>query len=216
MNVIGLLKQKGGTGATTIAVHLALAASEAGRRVCIVDLDPQQSARMWADARGDDYPPVVPAEPKELRGVLIAARKDGFDLVLIDTPPHSSASTADAARVSTLAVIPVRPSALDLGALPATLDIVRATRTPTVAILNACLPRAPELQEARDVLAQAGVTTWDGEIGMRRQFFRAVARGSTVTEAEPRGKAAEEIRSLWKFLSSELARYHTSKRVSHA
>lgn len=203
--VIGLLKQKGGTGATTIAVHLALAATEGGRRVCIVDTDPQHSALTWADARGSDYPPVVPAEEHRIRDAVRAAAQDGYDLVLIDTPPHSTSMTAAAARESAIALIPTRPSAFDLAALPSTVEIIRATRARGLIVLSACPPRAKEVAEARDMLESFGVPVWEGSIGERTAFRRAVASGQTVTEADPAGKGASEIRDLWRYLARLLA-----------
>lgn len=205
MHVIGLLKQKGGSGATTISVHLALAATEAGRRVCVVDVDPQRSAVSWAQAREEAYPPVIVAEVNELSDVIAAAEHDGFDLVLVDTPPHSSAATAAVARCSTLAVLPTRPSALDLAAVPAMVQIIQATRTPSVVVLNACPPRAREIDEARDALAGYGVPVWEGQFGDRTAFRRAIASGQTVTESEPAGKSAAEIRALWTFVAEQLA-----------
>ena len=207
-SVVGFLKQKGGSGATTITVHLALAAQEAGRRVAIVDVDPQHSALSWAQARGGGSPPVIAADVDELRAVLAAAAEDGVDLVLVDTPPHSSAATAAVARLAGLAILPVRPSALDLAALPATVDIVAATKAPALIVLNAVPPRAREADEARDALGGLGLPVWVGQLGDRTAFRRAVASGRTVTEAEPSGRAAAEIRDLWVEVARRLAHEH--------
>jgi chromosome partitioning protein len=95
---------------------MALAAREAGWKVVIVDVDPQRSARSWATAReaalsADDLP-VIAADIEQLGAVVRAAADDGYNLVLVDTPPHSSAATAAVARGADLAIIPVRPSPL--------------------------------------------------------------------------------------------------------
>jgi chromosome partitioning protein len=205
---VGLLKQKGGAGATTIAVHLAVAARDAGQRVCILDTDPQRSAVSWSTARGDSEPPVVPVSIEQLDEALTAATADGYDLVLIDTPPHSSAATAVVARISDLAILPTRPSALDLAAMPATLAIVQATHVPSVIVLNACPPRAPEVAEIRELLGQSGVPVWEGQIGERTAFRRAIAHGLAVTEpgADTDGKAANEMRELWSHVAILLSR----------
>lgn len=53
MHVIAVLNQKGGSGKTTIATHLARAFQLQGSDVLLVDSDPQGSARDWAAAHED-------------------------------------------------------------------------------------------------------------------------------------------------------------------
>jgi chromosome partitioning protein len=206
MYVVGLVKQKGGAGATTLAVHLAIAARDAGLRVCIVDVDPQRSASSWRAARESEDPPVVAVDVDQLADVIAAARDDEYDLVLIDTPPHSSAATAAVARQSDLAVIPTRPGPLDLAAMPAMLQIVQATRTRSLIVLNACPPRAPEVEQAREVLSQTSdVPVWSGQIGERRVYSRAISHGLAVTEIGTDEKANTEVRKLWADVAHMLA-----------
>ena len=63
MDIVAIIAQKGGTGKTTLAVSLAVAAERAGRTAAIVDLDPQASASNWGDRREAASPVVVSAQP---------------------------------------------------------------------------------------------------------------------------------------------------------
>jgi chromosome partitioning protein len=207
MRTIAMLKQKGGAGATTIAVHTALAAAKAGRRVVLIDTDIQQTAFAWSRARDMADPPVVVAEASELPAVLQAARDDGYTLAIIDTPPHAKADTAMAARVADLAILPTRPLPFDLAAFPATLAIAQATKTAVVGVLSICPPAAPEIAEARDYVESLGVDVWPGQITERRIFWRILATGATVIETQTQATeaAALEITALWRYIASKLA-----------
>ncbi len=91
MKRIVLVQQKGGAAKTTLCVHLAVASEQSGSRTAIVDTDPQASAaQVWGRARGGVAPPVAQALAAELRDVLQAAEADGYQVVFIDTPPHTA------------------------------------------------------------------------------------------------------------------------------
>ena len=109
MYAISLVAQKGGTGKTTLAINLAVAAEAGGHRAVLIDLDPQASAAGWGDHRTLDRPVVAPVPATRLDDALGAARAHGADLAIIDTAPHSESSALAAARAADLALIPLRP-----------------------------------------------------------------------------------------------------------
>lgn len=200
MKVIAFLSQKGGSGKTTLAVHTAVAAQEARERVAVVDTDPQKSATVWSQARQAPTPVVVTASASELSKVIEAARGDGITLVIVDTAPHTAPDAAKVVSLVDMLVIPVRPTAFDLAAVAGTVAMVKALQVKAALVLSACPSRSPEIAEAREVLAGYGLPVYAGEITDRRAFARAVASGRAVTEFETEGKAAGEIRQLWKWI----------------
>ena len=205
MKSIAFMSQKGGSGKTTLAVHVAVAAAAAGEKVALIDTDPQASATAWADARRESNIQHVAVAASELDGVLAAAREDGITLALIDTAPHAAPAAAKASAVADLVVIPCRPSAFDLGAAGAAVGIARAARRRAAFVLNACPARAPETFEARRALRDFGEQVAPIAVGDRRAFSRAVASGQAVTEFDADGKAAREVRALWKWIKEVLA-----------
>lgn len=206
MNVIAFLSQKGGSGKTTLSVHTAVAAEASGERVCIVDADPQESATAWGTAREAETPFIATAPAGELESVLKAAKDEGMTLTVIDSPPHAAPSASQIARRAELILIPVRPSAFDLAAVPAAVSIVKAAKVKGAFILSACPFRAPEIGETRAALEEYGLPIAPVEITDRRAFARAVTNGTAVTEFDSDGKAAEEIRALWAWIKDTLKR----------
>ena len=97
MYIVSMLSQKGGTGKTTLSLHLAVASETAGKRVVVIDLDPQASSAEWKDSRESDTPVVVPIPATRLPQALQAAREGNADLVRIPReschPFHTKVAT---------------------------------------------------------------------------------------------------------------------------
>jgi chromosome partitioning protein len=209
MKVIGLLSRKGGVGKTTIALHLALLAQEAGRRTLLVDVDPQRSAIGWWRAREAETPLLLETDPASLSAMLEAAREGNIDLVVIDTMPSVEADAVQVAALADLIVVPTRPAILDLRAILGTLDVVKGAARGAMIALNACPARrgageASLTGDARRALAAFGVPVAPVAITHRAAFSAALVAGLTAGEAEPGGKAAQEMRALWRVVDKEL------------
>jgi chromosome partitioning protein len=204
MKKIAFLSQKGGSGKTTLVVHVAVAAHEAGERVVVIDTDPQKSATVWGETRNQDAPIVATAAAVELTHVLNAAKQELMTLAIVDTAPHAAPDATRIVRAVDLVVIPCRPTAFDIAAVGSAVDIVKAAGVHSVFVLSACPFRSPEIAETRVVLAEYGLPIAPIEITDRRAFARAVATGRAVTEFESDGKAAGEIRILWNWLKEQM------------
>ena len=208
MRSVAFLSQKGGSGKTTLAVHVAVAASEAKEKVILIDTDPQASAVDWGVARKragiNGYPVVEKASASTLGPTLARARQENFTLAVIDMAPHVTAGVDVIAAAGDLLLIPCRASAFDLRAITASVNVVKAARKPAAFILNACDSRIPEVAEAKNVLARHGLKVVPIDIGQRVSFARAVASGPSVTEFDAKGKAAKEILILWRWIKKQL------------
>lgn len=177
-----------------LAVHLAVCAHLDGRKVAVLDLDPQGSATAWHRARkGADGPVVVPVHDSSLPRAVAGARADGFDFVLIDSPPAVTPSTLRIIASAEFVLIPVRPEPFDVAAIPATVKLVGAK--PFGFVLSDCPQRAPEIDEARKALAALGPVI--GQVNNWRSMWRALVGGQAVCEFEPDSAATAEIQAVY-------------------
>ena len=211
LKTLALLARKGGAGKTTLAVHLAVAAVQAGRRVLLVDADPQRSAAGWWRARAADAPELVECEAGKVGEVVAAAKQDRVDLVVVDTRPSVEADTATLARLADVVLIPSRPSILDLRAIGGTVDVVRAVRARGFIVLNACPAGRGEAEatltaEARGALEAYKLPACPVSLGARAAFSHALVDGRAVTEFDPAGRAAAELGALYQFTEDKLWR----------
>lgn len=212
MKVLGILSRKGGVGKTTLAVHLAVMAHEAGRKVLLIDLDPQGSAAAWWQAREASEPQLEATTPGQLEALLGAARKAGVDVAIIDTRPSAEADAVKVAALSDYLIVPTRPAIMDLRAVLATLDVVKGGRHRASIVLNACPPprggigEASATSDARKALKAFGVPVAPVSVVQRAVLSHSLLAGLAVSETDPGSKAAGEIRALWRHVEKELAK----------
>ena len=204
MHTVALIAQKGGSGKTTIATNLAVAAEGAGRSTILIDLDPQQSAAAWGDDRDGDTPFVVSGQATRLQAVLDDAREQGADVALLDTAPHHEAAALAAARAADLVLLPVRPALIDLRALVASYELARIVGVRAVAVLNAIPPAGPRADEAAAAIGAHGIQVCPVRIGQRVALVDATNAGRGVLESAPRSRAAGEMQTLYDWLASYL------------
>lgn len=204
MKTLAVLSRKGGAGKTTVALHLAVAAQAAGgRRVALVDMDPQRSAADWWRSRQAETPELVEVEPGNLAAVVKAAKADGVDLLVVDTRPSAEADALEAAAAADLALLVVKPSILDLRAVAGTVETVLKAKTPGVILINQAPPARGEVeasitQEAKAALEGYGLPVLPTILHARAAYHSALIDGRAVNELEPLGKATAEIAALWR------------------
>ncbi len=196
--VIACIGAKGGVGKSTIAISLSVCATDC----LLIDTDPQLSSGNWYREREAELPELVKARAGDV-AKAIAATKRRF--VIIDTPPHASEAIQEAAALADQLLIIVQPSILDLRAITLSVDIAKAVRKPAVLILNRCPPvrgtaEASIVTEARRALSVYQLPVCPVAIIQRAAMSYALVGGMSITEYEPEGKAADEIRRLWSYL----------------
>ena len=197
---VAVVSQKGGSGKTTLALNLAVAAEQAGRPALIVDLDPQGSATAWGRGRTATAPVVTAAQAHDLETTLETAQAHNAALVLMDTAPHAQQTALIAARHADLVLIPCRPSLLDLRAIAASRDIAALAKTPAVAVLNGCQHGTTLPDQAVEALRTQSLDEAPIRLGQRIDFVHAVTAGVGVLELRRSGAAAKEIRALHNWL----------------
>lgn len=198
--VVTVAQQKGGAGKTTLVAQLA-AALAAGRRVAVLDIDPQGSLTRWHAARKTALKAAAAgltfADTAGWRlGAELERLKHAHDLVLIDSPPHAETEARLALRASDLVLVPLQPSPLDLWATRPTLDLAAAEKREARVVLNRAPARGRLLEATQAALAKEGTPLLDAALGNRSAFAMAMAAGLGVTESAPKGLAAEEVRGL--------------------
>lgn len=199
-SIVAVVNQKGGAGKTTVSMQLAGTLGRRGRKVLVIDADPQATATRWAASAEDARP-----FPAALSGLSAAgdkvhreARKyvDDFELIVIDCPPAADSPVPQSAlMVADLAIVPVIPSPLDLWAsvgigkvIDHIIDLNDALQ-PRI-LVNQCQLNTSLAREALEVLPQYGIPLMRTRLHQRTAYRQAAVYGGTVHDLGPRAAAA--------------------------
>jgi chromosome partitioning protein len=209
--IITVAQQKGGSGKTTIAAHLAVALAFFGKSVALLDVDPQGSLGEWYEARerrlgeGQTGISFRTASGWGARREAIWIARD-HDIVIVDTPPKSDLEARPAIEAADLVAVPIQPTPLDLWASAGTLTIATKERSSTLLILNRVPPRALLTAELMDKILALGATLAQARLGNRVAFAASMGGGGTVLETAPGSKGAQEVDALMREILREVAR----------
>ncbi len=215
--VCACVSQKGGSGKTTVSLHLAVAAQAAGYEAVIVDLDPQGTAEAWGGWRKEAPPLVISAKAGNLAKTLERARNAGAEIVIIDTPPLAQGDASAAARAASLVIVPCRPKAFDLHAVRITASLVEMTRTEAFVLFNGGHPSASSgYLEPEEVVRALGMKVAPVRLADRAPYHQATMTGQAAQEIEPNGRAAQEVQAFWLWFCDQTSlslRRHTSTKL---
>lgn len=206
MQVIAVASQKGGSGKTTLAGHIAVQAERVGAGpVAMIDTDPQGSLSEWWNVREASEPVFVRTSMSRLKQDIERMRFIGIELLIIDTPPAITSVIGEVIRLSDLVIIPTRPSPHDLRSVGATVELVEQYGKPLIFVVNGATPRARITSEAVIALSQHG-TLAPSIIHHRVDFAASMIDGRTVMEVSKGTKSSDEIAALWDYLYKRLNR----------
>lgn len=205
MPTVAIVSQKGGSGKTTLALHLGASAAYDGLQSCVIDTDPQATAAAWGDWRGEFLPEVITSPPARLATNIQKLARNGCEFIVVDTPPQADAAAREALKASDLVLIPTRARAFDLHSLQTTAEMIAMVGKPAFVVLNAVPVRATKvIAEATDFALGLGLSVCPLVLGERAAFHRSSATGEVASESDPEGKAAEEIATLWQWVRNRL------------
>lgn len=200
LKVVGVVAEKGGVGKTTLALTLAVAAVQAGRKVAVFDLDPQATAAQWTDRREEEFPWVLATPATRLDAALSSAKAQEVDFIVIDTPPHAGTDAVEAARRSDLVLVPVEPHLYTLETLPKLADLLKLAGNPSaVFVVSKAATQGKEGQDAAAFIKEKGFEVAPVTLHLRAAHRHAGNLGQTAQEYEPKGRAAEESQQLYMY-----------------
>src|SRR5579859_40166 len=199
--ILAVAQQKGGAGKTTIAVQLGVWWPCRGKKVTLLDVDPQGSMHAWHGLRAEagigGYPYASDVAGWKLSSEIDRLKREN-DLIIVDTPPHAETDARVAVRAAELILVPVQPSPMDWWATKPTLDMAAKEKTKSLLILNR-LPARGKLGDAiRAKIEAAGLPLAAASLGNRSAFAMSMMEGKGVAETQPKGTAAAEVEALAK------------------
>jgi len=199
--IVALLNQKGGVGKTTLTLHLDGHWACQGKRVTLIDPDPQGSALDWSEQRARRC-------YARLFGVIGLARDTlhreapelarHADHVVIGGPPRVAALLRSALLAADAILVPDQPSPFDGWASVEMLAMIAEARVfhPALVVrfvLNRCPARTIIVRDTAQSLADHDPPALHARIGQRVIFADAARNGQLVFELDATGAAAHEI-----------------------
>lgn len=187
--VITIAQQKGGAGKTTLAAQLAVGLTCARARVATIDIDPQASLSYWFAMRQKTLETANDIHHQQLQGWRLRKeiqnlKEQGFDFIIIDSPPHTQTDATIAIREADLVLVPVQPSPMDIWACGETLRRATTERVPAMVVLNRVNARAALYGQMFETLENMDVDMADTTLGNRVAFAASMVRGLGVAESE--------------------------------
>ena len=199
--VITIAQQKGGTGKTTLAVHLALAFIKYHNlKLAIIDTDPQGSLGQWYVIRSEKKLPNgnLTFKTASLWGAQYESKalKNDHDIVIIDTPPKIESDARPSIEAADLVLIPMSASHVDFWATGAIVAIAKKANKKILVQINRANRRSKLISKTNDFIKSLNLTSTKTIIGHRQIYASSMGEGKTAVEKQKKSIAVEEINNL--------------------
>ena len=207
--VITIAQQKGGTGKTTLAVHLALAFIKYHNlKIAIIDTDPQGSLGQWYMIRSEKKitNDNLTFKTASLWGAQYESKalKKDHDIVIIDTPPKIESDARPSIESADLVLIPVAASQVDFWATGAIVEIAKKANKKILIQINRANQRSKLISKTNDFIKSLNLSATKTIIGNRQIFASSMGEGKTAVEKQKKSNAIEEIKQLSEQILSEI------------
>jgi chromosome partitioning protein len=207
--VITIAQQKGGTGKTTLAVHLALSFIKYHNlKVAIIDTDPQGSLGKWFMIRAErkNSTDNLTFKTASLWGAQYESKilKADHDIVIIDTPPKIESDARPAIEAADLVLIPMSASHVDFWATGAIVEIAKKANKKILIQINRSNQRSKLITKTNDFIKSLNLSSTQTIIGNRQIYASSMGEGKTAIEKQKKGIAVEEMKKLSEQILLEL------------
>ena len=199
--VITISQQKGGTGKTTLAVHLAMAFIKYHNlKVAVIDTDPQGSLGKWFMIRTEKKVSNenLTFKTASLWGAQYESKtlKNDHDIVIIDTPPKIESDARPSIEAADLVLIPMAASHVDFWATGAIVEIAKKANKKILAQINRSSQRSKLIEKTKDFIKSLDLKSTETIIGNRQIYTSSMGEGKTAVEKQRKGNAVDEIKKL--------------------
>ena len=207
--VITISQQKGGSGKTTLAVHLALAFIKYHNlKVAVIDTDPQGSLGKWFMIRTEKKVPNdnLTFKTASLWGAQYESKtlKKDHDIVIIDTPPKIESDARPSIESADLVLIPVSASHVDFWATGAIVEIAKKANKKILIQINRSSQRSKLISKTNEFIKSLDLSATKTIIGNRQIYASSMGEGKTAIEKQKKSNAIEEIKNLSEQVLSEV------------